>query len=418
MARKRGRTFASLSIRNYRLFFIGQTCNVAGSWMQKLGQAWLILELTGSGVWLGVTIAAQQLPTMLLSPWAGVIADRRPKRTILLWAAGVGVIPASILTVLAFADAVTVPAVLVLALVGGTAEAVEKPARHSFPSEMVPPQNVTNAVTLNNVVQDSGKAIGPALGAAVIAGAGTQYTFLANTLSFLPVLLCLVLMRTDELTSPVGVARAGAQVREGLRYVWRTPYLLGPLALLAVSGLLIYNFQVLLPLLAYNNFDAGAEVAGALLSALGIGSIAGGLAAAGLLSPTPRRIILAASTLGFLFAIAALTPGLHATLVVILLVGACSVVFRTLASSWLQLTADPAMRGRVLSLLVLSVAGTSPLGGPLSGWIAEEFGVRAAFAVGGVGTVLMALAVHGFLKRHPQPEIYWSGVPSSEPSDR
>lgn len=399
-------TFASLRVRNYRLFFIGQTFNVVGSWVQKLAQAWLILQLTDSGTWLGVTVAAQQLPTMLLAPWGGVLADRRPKRTILLWAAFVGVIPAVAMCALSFTGALTVPVVLALALTSGLAEALEKPARHAFPSEMVEPLLVTNAVTLNNVVQDSGKAVGPALGALLIATAGMPYAFLANALSFVPVLIGLLLMDVTALRTPTAVPRAKAQIREGLRYVWATPHLSGTLILLAVAGLLVYNFQVILPLLAHDTFDGDAAAAGALLSALGIGSIAGGLTTAGYLRPTPTRIVLAAVALGGLFLVVAAMPTLTAAIAVVFLVGACSVAFRTLASSWLQLTCEPVMRGRVLSLLVLSVAGTSPLGGPLIGWLANEFGVRTAFVIAGVGVSVTAFAIWRFLRKRPSPTNY------------
>jgi predicted MFS family arabinose efflux permease len=390
-------TFASLGLRNYRLFFFGQAISQTGTWMQKLAQAWLVLELTDSGTWLGATVALQQLPTLLIGSWAGLLADRHPKRRILVVVAALGIVPAFLLAALTGTDRINMPTVLVIVLFTGTLDAMEKPARHAFAGEMVTPDLLPNAVTLNNVVQETGKAVGPAIGALLIAGAGLQLAFFLNALSYVGVLTGLLLMRPSELDTPERVPRGRGQLRAGLGYVRRDPRLVGPLLLLASLGLLAYNFQVLLPIFARETFDGDAGTAGALLTSLGLGSVVGGLALAGILKPNLNRILAGALGMAALLSLTAAAPTLAAASLAVFLLGVVSVVFRTLASSWLQLTAAPAMRGRVLSLLVIAVAGTTPIGAPIAGWIATEFGARTAFLGAALGSVLAAAAVHFYL---------------------
>lgn len=392
-------TFASLAIRNYRLFFIGQAISQTGSWMQKMAQGWLVLELTDSGVWLGLVLAVQQLPTLLLTAWGGLLADRHHKRTILIWVAAAGAMPALLLGLLAFSGHISIEIVMALALAGGLVDAVERPARQAFPSEMVGRAHLANAVTLSNVVQNSGKAVGPAIAGVLISLVGFPWTFLINAASFSAVIWGLVLMDPRELHLLERVTAGRGQVREGLRYVQRTPTLLGPLILLAATGLLAYNFQVMLPLLARNTFDGDARLAGTLLASLGIGSVVGGLALAGVLNPTLPRILLASALLAAVFAAVAIAPTTGIALGVVFVLGAVSVVFRTQASTWLQLTAEPIMRGRVMSLLVLAIGGTTPIGAPLSGWLDARFGTRTAFAVASVSTIASTVAVACYLNR-------------------
>ena len=204
-------TFASLRVRNFRLFFIGQSVSIVGTWMQKFAQAWLVLELTNSGAWLGITLAVQMTPTLLLTPWGGVLADRFNKRTILLITATTSIVPSVLLGVLILADSINVTMVMGLALLGGIIDAFEKPARQSFPSEMVGPAQLTNAVMLNNVAQDTGKVVGPAGCRLLIASAGLSSTFLINAASFITVIAGLLLMRPDELAIP---KRKGAGTRQ------------------------------------------------------------------------------------------------------------------------------------------------------------------------------------------------------------
>jgi MFS family permease len=392
-------TFVSLRTRNYRLYFFGQSVSLTGTWMQKMAQAWLVLELTNSGTWLGITLAAQQLPLLVFGPWAGLLADRMSKRSILIGTATAAMIPSLLLGLLILTDHVNVGLVLGLAVIGGLIDALDKPARQSFPSEMVPAPHLANAVMLNNVIQDTGKVVGPAVGGVLIAAVGLPYTFFLNALSFLAVVAGLLLMRTGELAVAAPIARGAGQVRAGLAYVRATPQLLGPLALLGSVGLVAYNFQLLLALLGRETFHGDARTVGYLLGALGAGSVIGGLALAGVLHATVGRIIGAATVLAALFVATGLSPTLAVAFGAVFALGAASVLFKATASTWLQLTAAPEMRGRVLALLVVAIAGTTPVGAPLMGLVAEHFGVRSTFVLAGVLTAVAAALAYAYLRR-------------------
>lgn len=392
-------TFISLRTRNYRLYFIGQSVSLAGTWMQKMAQAWLVLELTNSGGWLGITLAVQQLPLLFLAPWGGLLADRMNKRTILIVTASAAMIPSLLLGVLTLTHHINVGFVLGLAVVGGLIDALDKPARQSFPSEMVSAPHLANAVMLNNIIQDTGKVVGPAVAGVLIAAVGLPYTFFVNALSFLAVLAGLLLMRPVDLSAPDRVARGAGQLRAGLAYVRATPRLFGPLALLASVGLVAYNFQLLLALLGRETFHGDARTVGYLLGALGAGSVIGGLALAGVMRATIGRIVGAATVLAVLLVATGLSPTLAVAFGSVFALGAASVLFKSVASTWLQLTAAPAMRGRVLALLVVAIGGTTPIGAPLMGWLAEQFGVRATFMLAGVLTAIAAALAYVYLRR-------------------
>lgn len=392
-------TFISLRTRNYRLYFIGQSVSLAGTWMQKMAQAWLVLELTNSGGWLGITLAVQQLPLLFLAPWGGLLADRMNKRTILIVTASAAMIPSLLLGVLALTHHINVGFVLGLAVVGGLIDALDRPARQSFPSEMVGAPRLANAVMLNNIIQDTGKVVGPAVAGVLIAAVGLPYTFFVNALSFLAVLAGLLLMRPVDLSAPDRVARGAGQLRAGLAYVRATPRLFGPLALLASVGLVAYNFQLLLALLGRETFHGDARTVGYLLGALGAGSVIGGLALAGVMRATIGRIVGAATVLAVLLVATGLSPTLAVAFGSVFALGAASVLFKSVASTWLQLTAAPAMRGRVLALLVVAIGGTTPIGAPLMGWLAEQFGVRATFMLAGVLTAIAAALAYVYLRR-------------------
>lgn len=404
-------TFLSLRTRNFRLYILGQAVSFTGTWMQKMAQAWLVLELTDSGAWLGMTLAAQQVPTLLLTPWGGLLADRFSKRTILIATAAASIIPALMLGILTLTHHVNVAIVLGLALAGGVVDALNKPARQSFPSDLVPVSQLANAVMLNNVIQDTGKVVGPAIGGVLIAGAGLPSTFFLNAISFVAVIAGLLLVREDELFAPDPVAKGKGQLRAGLAYIRATPQLLGPLALLASVGLVAYNFQLLLALLGRETFHGDARTVGYLLGALGAGSVIGGLALAGVLHATIGRIIGAAVVLAVLFVGTGLSPNLSVAFGLVFGLGASSVLFKSIASTWLQLTAEPAMRGRVLALLVVAIGGTTPIGAPVMGWLAEQFGTRATFVLAGVLTATAAALALLYLRRTTPPKRKPPGSP-------
>ncbi|WP_208029542.1 MFS transporter [Rhabdothermincola sediminis] len=371
-------TFRALSARNYRLYIARQVVSVSGTWMQTVAQAWLVLRLTGSGVALGVTTALQFLPMLVLGPWAGVIADRSDKRRLLLATQSAAGSLALVLGVLTATGAVQLWMVFLLALGLGLVNAFDMPARQSFVYEMVGPEHLTNAVGLNSTVMNAGRLVGPAVGGVVIATLGLATCFLLNALSYAAVLAALAAMRAGELHRTEPVARQHGQLLEGLRYVWVTPALRTPLLMLAVIGTLTYEFQVSLPILATFTFGAGAEGYGALLSAMSAGAVIGGLVLAGRMTPSHRGVGRAAAAFGLLVLLASGMPTLTTTAVVMPLVGAASIAVITLTNATLQLTADPQMRARVIALYGVAFLGSTPIGGPIVGWLGETLGARRA----------------------------------------
>ena len=390
-------TFESLYERDYRLYFVGQGVSVIGNWVQKVAQAWLVLELTGSGTLLGVTVGLQQLPTLLLTPWGGLLADRIDRRTLLVWAQSVAVLPALALGILTALDRMTVWLIMLLALVLGIVEALDKPARHTFVVDLVGREHLLNAVALNNIMYNAGKVIGPAVAGVLISTAGVAVAFFLNALSYAAVVTVLLLIPARPPHSTPLVRGAG-QLREGTRYAMRTPAVAAPLALMTVAGLLAFEWTVTLPLFAVETFDGDADLVGLFFSAMGAGAIVGGLALAGVLRASPLRM----ATCGLLFSAAllatSLAPSIALALVALFLLGAVSVAFRALATSVVQLHSDPAMRGRTVALLLVALGGTSPIGGPLIGWLSEQFGVRVGLATGAVGAGLAAVCALLYLR--------------------
>lgn len=366
--------------------------------MQKLAQAWLVLELTNSPLLLGVTVAMQQIPTLLFTTVGGAIADRFDKRTILLWMAVAATIPALVLGVLVQLHLVQVWIVMLAALIQGLVDAVDKPARLTVVNDIATPATLTNAVMLNGIIQDSGKVAGPAVAGILIASVGISAAFFINALSYLPVIVALFFIRPHRPLEPVAKFNARGNLTGTLRYVAAHPTLAGALALMAVAGLLAYNWNVLLPTFTRDVLGGDARMVGFAFTSMGLGAVLGGLALAAFLRASSLRLILNGSAFAASLALLGLVPSLPFAYVVLFVVGAFSVTFRATATSILQLRADPQMRGRVISLLVLATAGTTPLGGPLIGWICEHAGPRVACLVGGVGTAVAAVACFVYLR--------------------
>jgi MFS family permease len=394
-------TFRALAVRNYRLFFSAQLVSVSGTWMQGLAQAWLVLQLSGSGVALGLVTAAQFVPMLVLGPWAGVVADRVDKRRFLLLTQAVAALLALALGVLTATGRVELWMVFVLAFGLGLVNAFDMPARQAFVFEMVGPDRLTNAVSLNSIVMNAGRLVGPALGGLLIGTVGLAACFLLNAASYLAPLVALAAMRPSELHRRPPTERGPGQLREGLRYVWGHDGLRVPLLLMAVIGTLAYEFQVSLPLLARFTFDSGAGGYGLLLSAMSLGAVVGGLAFAARATPSHVRLGRAGLVFGALVLTASLMPSLAATAVVLPLVGAASIAFITLANATLQLTAAPEMRGRVIALYGVAFLGTTPVGGPIVGWVGEVVGPRAALGIGGVAALVATAVAWRSLRAQP-----------------
>lgn len=415
----RASTFHSLRVRNYRLYFTSQIISVSGTWMQSVAQAWLVLRLAPpaqQGVDLGVVTALQFLPMLLFGTYGGLLADRVDKRRLLYGTQTSAGVLALVLGLLTATGAVRLWEVFLLATGLGFVNMVDNPARQTFVLEMVGRDDLPNAVSLNSVVMNSARVIGPAIGGALIALVGLAVCFEVNAASYVAVIVGLTLMNRHELHRSAPVPRSRGQLRQGLRYVWRTPGLRDPLLLVAVVGTLAYNFQVVLALLAKLTFHGGAGTYSALTSLMGGGAVVGGLIVASRNRPDIHRLTAIGMGFGVLILGVALSPSLPVALVVIFPMGALSIAFIATANATLQLRADPSMRGRVMALYAIAFLGTTPIGSPLVGWISQVSSPRVALAVGASATVVAAAVtrvVHqrGHARRLPAP----AAVEQAEP---
>jgi MFS family permease len=393
------RTFRSLRVRNYRLFFFGQLVSVSGTWMQQVAQDWLVLRLTNEPLPLGITTALQFTPILALGAWAGVVADRLDKRRLLLATQAAMAALALVLGVLTATGAIRLWMVYLLALLLGFATAFDMPTRQAFVSEMVGPGQVVNAIGLNSAVFNSARVIGPAAAGVVIATVGIATAFLVNAVSYLAVIGGLLAMDPARLHRLPPVERASGQIRAGLRYVWTTPVLRSTIALVAVVGTLGLNFRVALPLLARFTFGGDATVYGALASIMAAGSVVGALAAARRSRPSPALLLGSVAVFGVLSVAAAAAPTLALEMVVLAPLGLASIAFLATANSTVQLGSSPELRGRVMALYGLVFLGSTPLGGLLAGWMADRFGPRSIMLLAGVSS-LVAAGVAAVLMRH------------------
>ena len=395
----RRQTFAALGTPNYRLWFAGQSVSLVGTWMQTIAQSWLVLQLTGSGTAVGVVVALQTLPMLLLGPYAGVVADRVDKRRLMIVLQSAMGVLALTLGLLTITGSVRLWQVYLMASLLGLVNCFENPARQSFVLEMVGPTDLRNAISLNSVLVNVARSVGPAVAGLVIAAGGIGLCFLLNAASFVTVVTSLVRMDTAALQPSVPTARAPGQLREGFAYVRSTPALAVPLLMMTLVGCLAYEFQVVLPVLASQTFAGDARSYGFLTAAMGVGAVAGGLwvAARG---GTGLRALVGAST-GFAVAMsaAALAPNLVLAMIAMGLVGVSSVAFLSMANSTLQLASEPHMRGRVMALWAVAFLGSTPIGGPIAGAVSEHLGGRAGLALGAVACALAAALGAWVLRR-------------------
>jgi MFS family permease len=382
---------ASLSHRNYRLFFFGQLVSQAGTWMQAVAQSFLVLGLTHSGTQLGLTTAARFLPVLLFGPAGGLFADRADKRRVLYVTQASAGLLAAAFAVLTGTHEMRLWTVYVLAVALGFVNVFDNPARQSFISELVPPDDLPNAVTLNSVSMNIARVFGAALGGAVAAVLGLALCFGLNAVSFAAVLASLAAMRAAGLFPARRVTREPGQIRQGLRYVRGTPELLIPLVMIAVIGALAWEFPVSLPLMASKVFGGGAAAYGVMASVMGVGAVAGGLVAAGRGRPRASALCLSAIGWGIAILLAAVAPTMPLELAALVFVGYGSITFNSMAKTVLQLAAKPTMRGRVMALWGLAWLGSTPIGGSIVGWIGQDAGARWSLVVGGLAALLCGL---------------------------
>ena len=392
-------TFFALGVRNFRLYFFGQIVSVSGAWMQRVAQAWLVLDLTGSGTAVGGLTALQFLPMLLVAPFGGVVADRLDKRRLLFVTQSLAGLTAVTLGLLVLTDRVELWMVYALAFALGMIASFDNPARQSFVMEMVGRDRITNAVALNSVMVNIARILGPALGGVLIVTVGIAMCFLLNAVSYLALLFALARMRAGELDRAQRQRRRGGQLREGFAYIAATPLLRTTLVMTAVIGIFTYEFEVSLPLLARFTFDGDADTFGLMFTAMGIGSVIGGLQTASRSDRTPVSLARMTALLGAAMAVVALAPSLWIALAALAVTGGAGTSFLAFSNSVMQMNARPELRGRVLALRAVAFLGARPIGGPIIGAIGEHVGPRAAVGVGAVAALVVAASVGAALQR-------------------
>lgn len=408
--------FRSLRVRNYRLYASGQLVSLTGTWMQRVAQDWLVLELTNSGTALGIVTALQFLPSLLFGLWGGVLADRYDKRALLLGTQTGLALVALTLGLLDVTGVVQYWHVLVLALLLGLVSAVDSPVRQSFVAEMVGQDDLTNAVGINSTIFNTGRILGPAVAGIMITAVGTGWAFIANAASSLAVLAGLALMRREDLFPSPVLARAGGQLREGLRYVRRRSDLVLTMVLVFVVGTFGLNFQITTALLAKQVFHRTAAGYGLLSTALAVGACIGAvLATRRRTRPGPLFLVLAASGFAVLEILAGAMPTFATTALILVPVGLAMLTFTTAANSSVQLGVAPGMRGRVMALYLMCFLGGTPVGAPIVGWVASSFGPRWGMIGGGAVCLAAAAGVAAYVARQREIRVAdlvgrWDGI--------
>lgn len=385
------RTFRSLGVRNFRLFFFGQLISQAGTWLTTIALTLLVLHRTNSGVAIGVLVACQFVPVLLLGAYGGLVADRSDKRRLLLITQTLEMMQSFTLALLAFMHDAPLIAFYVTALAGGFMLAFDNPARRSFVAEMVPEDNVQNAVTLNSALMTTSRIVGPLLAGVLVVTAGFGWCFTIDAISYLAVIASLWLMRVAELRQPPPSPRERGQITAALRYVRKVPDLFIPLVMAAIVGTLTFNFGVVIPLFVEHTLHGNDATYTVLYAVLSVGSLGGALFAAHMRIIELRHVVLAAFGFGIAMFVLAAAPTLTASFPAALLVGFASISFMTTSTAIVQVRSSPALRGRVLAFQAMVFIGSTPVGGPLLGAICDAFGARAGIALGGAAAIGAAL---------------------------
>jgi MFS family permease len=391
--------FSSLKVRNYRLFFAGQVVSNTGTWMQRIAQDWLVLSLTGSSTAVGVTTALQFLPMLLFGLYGGVLVDRLPKRPTLLVTQSAMAVTGLALAFLTLSGHVQVWHVYLAAFAVGLATVVDNPARQTFVSEMVGPDQLQNAVSLNSANFQSARLVGPAVAGLMITGVGTGWAFLFNGLSFVAPIAGLLLMRSRDLYAVQRAPRGKGQLREGLQYVAGRPDLIWTIVLVGFVSTFGFNFPVYLSAFADDVFHAGAGSYSLFNTLMAVGSLTGALLAARRGTARMRVLVAGAVAFGTLEIVTAIAPSLWLFALLMVPIGMFGMTVNVTANSSVQMSTDPAMRGRVMSLYMMVFMGGAPLGAPIAGWITDAYGVRAGLAAGGAIAAAAAVTVGLVLAR-------------------
>jgi MFS family permease len=408
-SKPKGSSFRALRSRPFRLYFAGQVVSASGSFLQQTAIGWLVLEITGSASELGLVIAAGGIPYLLFGPWGGAIADRVDLRKLLIVTQALYGLLAALLWILALSGHVSVGLLVAIGLAGGVVQIADSPARQAFFSRLVGPEDLSSAVSLNGVVVNSARVVGPALAGVLIVTVGTTVCFGLNALTYLAVIAALLVIRPRPVGASGPPGRQG--VKEGLRYATGRQQLWLPLAMMSVVGLLAFNFAVILPVFAKDTFHGTGGTYGLLTTMLSIGAVLGSLAIGFVHHPRRQYIMLAALGFGVLLAATAASPNVAVASVLLLLTGVAGFCFVTLCSTTLQLHSSAAFRGRVMALWVFVYIGTTPIGSILTGWITSAGGPRVALLVG-AGSCLAAGVLAAFVHTPSHPDAALHDLPS------
>ena len=386
-ASRRG-TFRALRSRPFRLYFAGQIASASGTFVQQTALGWLVLRLTGSAAELGLVLAVGGIPSLLFGPWGGTIADRVNLRKLLIGTQAAYGVLAGLLWALAVAGKASVAAIIAISVAGGVVQIADSPARQAFVGSLVEPEDLSSAVSLNGVVMNSARVVGPALAGVLIVTIGTTPCFAVNALSYLAVIAALVLLR--PLRPGPRARRSAGGVREGLRYAASRQQLWLPLVMMALVGLLAFNFPVILPVLASRTFGGSGGTYGLLTTVLSIGSVAGSLGVGFIRHPRRPYLMTAALVFGVFLAATAGAPDVAVACLTLLATGAAAFSFVTLCSTTLQLHSSAAYRGRIMALWVYVYIGTTPVGSIITGAIISAAGARAALLTGAAACLIAA----------------------------
>ncbi len=386
-----GDTFRSLRIPNFRLFFLGQLTSQTGTWMQSIAIIWVVLQRTDDGFALGLVSAAQFLPVLVFGAWGGVIADRVDHHRFMLGTQVAFTVISAAFAGLILTDRLNIVAIYALSLVFGFVTAMDNPVRRTLVVDLVGPDDVPNAVALNSSLMTGSRVVGPSVAGALIAGVGVEWCFIVNFVTYLVVLIALARMDTSKIRSSPKIAKSGGQLREGFRYVWHEPKLRLPILLLAVVGTLAFEFQVTLPLFAERTLGGNDTTFTWIYSVMSLGSMVGALSIARRRDVSTHLLAWAAIWLGVSMGLLALAPNFVLTLIAVIPVGVATIVMISGANAVVQLRTTPEMRGRVLALTAVVFLGSTPIGGPIAGWVSERFGASAGIWLGAVASLLAGI---------------------------
>jgi len=405
-------TFSSLKVRNYRLYATSQFISYIGTFLSALAQDWLVLQLTNSGVMLGLVSALQFLPVLILTPYGGVIADRFPKLKLLYITQTISLVLSALLGILVLTGAVQLWMVFLFALFLGLTTSLDNPARQSFVYEMVGKDHIKNAVSLWAIIISGSRIIGPTIAGILIALVGIGWCFVINAASYIAVLIGLFMMVPGELYTTPPIAAEKGQIMEGFRYVRKTPILFDPLLMMAIIGTFTFEFQASLPLFARFVLHGDAGTYALITVSVSVGMLIGGLFNTRIQNITEKLLVVAAFFLGIFSIVPALLSNIIFLVVSFALMGLFMIMFANLSNSILQLNTDSAMRGRVMALWSMAFVGSTTIGGPIIGWIGQMFGARWTLGIGGAAAILAAVYGWNVISRRA------SGINTSLPEWR